>query len=505
MGPSQSKEWSDLLDKFGYTDQGMKEQIVTYTKESVAMDHGLRELLKGIEFLYVGSRIEGTALHGFSDIDTLQVLSEIQCVEIDPHQTPKHTLVCWFIQGDTPGHGFVRVDYNKHMFENAMFVRWKNEIYLSSRKIMEDKIKGITKAFENDKRHIVGMPRGPSTPILIRYNRVETWLGLGDLDMTMDNTLAIPFHCPTTLAIWRERPRQFDWPTNETIQKVVALPGFLVPVAHSGTERTDLQWRICFNLAETILVHSLNNTHKKLYLTLKLIRQCIFKDMCNYVTSFMLKNVVFWLAETTPIAEFVPEKLEERVHDALVMLRDSLIDGRLKFFMIPERCLFDGKIPTEQRKILVVLIDLVLDDQTDLLNGVNLKNIMTKLMKCYVLERQRFCQSALFTPDQLSIYIRDTFDSKMSGLSAMWDYLSNIIKVGIPCVYKYGFRFMWNCLSIEHEKIVEGCVTIDDYKRYACEHCQNSLSVHPNESGKRKREEKPGNVSGEGSKRIRVA
>ena len=54
-------------------------------------------------------------------------------------------------------------------------------------------------------------------------------------------------------------------------------------------------------------------------------------------------------------------------------------------------------------------------------------------------------------------------------------------------------------------KIVEGCVTIDDYKSYACEHCQNSLSVHPNESGKRKREEKPGNVSGEGSKRIRVA
>jgi len=50
----------------------------------------------------------------------------------------------------------------------------------------------------------------------------------------------------------------------------------------------------------------MNNTHTKLYLTLKLIR----KDMCNYVTSFMLKNVVFWLAVT--MTDFVPEKTRRK-------------------------------------------------------------------------------------------------------------------------------------------------------------------------------------------------
>ena len=56
----------------------------------------------------------------------------------------------------------------------------------------------------------------------------------GDSGITLDMTLAFQFHCSITFETWKERSRNFGWPMRETIQKVVARPGFEVPVAHSG-------------------------------------------------------------------------------------------------------------------------------------------------------------------------------------------------------------------------------------------------------------------------------
>ena len=80
---------------------------------------------------------------------------------------------------------------------------------------------------------------------------------------TCDMVQAISCHCPSILQTWANRLRH--WPPPEVVEKVVSMGAFVTPIGYKGSAFNHVEWRICFNTAETELVKNLNDTQVKIY------------------------------------------------------------------------------------------------------------------------------------------------------------------------------------------------------------------------------------------------
>ncbi|KAH3808871.1 hypothetical protein DPMN_137230 [Dreissena polymorpha] len=96
---------------------------------------------------------------------------------------------------------------------------------------------------------------------------------------------------PSILQRWAQRSRH--WPPPDVVQKVVSSESFLTPVGFKGSEYEHLEWRICFNIGETELVHNLNGTQAKVYVILKMVVKEVLKPNNKEITSYVLKNIIF--------------------------------------------------------------------------------------------------------------------------------------------------------------------------------------------------------------------
>ena len=97
--------------------------------------------------------------------------------------------------------------------------------------------------------------------------------------------------------------------TSTTPDNHTHMNGNLVPTGMDDSETEHLEWRYCFNEIESLIVGSLNDTQVKLYKLLNIINNDILKHHGYYVSSFILKNIVLWLAETYNQQLFRPETL----------------------------------------------------------------------------------------------------------------------------------------------------------------------------------------------------
>ncbi|KAH3699185.1 hypothetical protein DPMN_074139 [Dreissena polymorpha] len=101
---------------------------------------------------------------------------------------------------------------------------------------------------------------------------------------------AIRCNCLSILQKWASRARH--WPPPEIVDKVIAMGAFVTPIGFKCSEQNHVEWRICFNTAETELVNSLNETQVKIYVILKMIVNDVLKPQKKEVTSYILKNIV---------------------------------------------------------------------------------------------------------------------------------------------------------------------------------------------------------------------
>ncbi|KAH3874549.1 hypothetical protein DPMN_037795 [Dreissena polymorpha] len=53
------------------------------------------------------------------------------------------------------------------------------------------------------------------------------------------------------------------------VEKVSAMRDFVFPIGFNGSKYNHMEWRICFNTAETELVNNLNETQVKIIVMLK--------------------------------------------------------------------------------------------------------------------------------------------------------------------------------------------------------------------------------------------
>ncbi|KAH3734226.1 hypothetical protein DPMN_040665 [Dreissena polymorpha] len=170
---------------------------------------------------------------------------------------------------------------------------------------------------------------------------------------------AIPCKCPSILKQWAERSRH--WPQPDVVQKVVSFGAFVTPTGFKGSENKYFEWRICFNTSETELINNLHSTQAKLYVILKMIVKHILKPNNKEITSYVLKNIILWQAESNSPTMFQEINLFHWLNDALEALKTAISSTQLPYYMIPERNLMAacGLKEEQQRKWVADITDMI--------------------------------------------------------------------------------------------------------------------------------------------------
>lgn len=162
------------------------------------------------------------------------------------------------------------------------------------------------------------------------------------------------------LTEWVKRNRKYEWPSPELVAAVTAEDAQLVATGSKLSSDRDVEWRVCFVPGEMRLTHSLNDTQCKLYVLLKRVNKTMLVPINAEMSSYIMKNVVFWMSESYPSNAFVPRNLLKLLSSALVILRHALTANHLAYYMIPQRNLLIGRAsPQERERLISILADLI--------------------------------------------------------------------------------------------------------------------------------------------------
>ncbi|XP_045201535.2 uncharacterized protein LOC123555060 [Mercenaria mercenaria] len=167
--------------------------------------------------------------------------------------------------------------------------------------------------------------------------------------LSIDVVFAIPYEDRTLLKSWVERKRPNGWPSQELISEISKLPGHLVPVGRKGSQLKKYEWRICYTFAERQLMRSLNEVQLMLYQSIKVQRKSNFE--C--VSSYIIKNLILWLAEALPQYVFQEKYYFALEYAKLVVLLSRVKNDKLPSYMIPERNLIADKLTENEKQTIL--------------------------------------------------------------------------------------------------------------------------------------------------------
>ncbi|CAC5383881.1 unnamed protein product [Mytilus coruscus] len=203
----------------------------------------------------------------------------------------------------------------------------------------------------------------------------------GNTFTNYDFVLGFECFCPDLIEKWVRRSRHHGWPDPDLIKIISTLEGHVVPVANKGSNFPVTEWRICYTKAELLLMQSLTDSQTKLYVLLKLITKSLLHPLCSAMTSYIMKNVVLWMVETNPKETFSQNSLIDKLLEALLYLKQCLQSNILKSYMIAERNLLEGRIPENERKLLLKRVDEMINERENLLQHCTKIHLSLNKMK----------------------------------------------------------------------------------------------------------------------------
>ena len=481
-----STEINSILDEIGYSEEKIKEHVQHFTKVQRAKVLWHRKFQESYppqdrtDSVIVGSQVEGSMLYDSSDIDGLIILyipqvyeAVTECVRaeedslvIDTHLVPP---------------GYCMLKSNKPDTTNTM------KSYVSSHEFLTQ-IADLNSDVSDGGPflHVThSSVHGPSVPLT--FNRKNT--SFRRQNFSADQAFAIRCHYPSVLKVWKHRLRPYSWPTTEILDKVAAMPVFVVPISEKGSSFEDLQWRFCFNFGEIILTHSWNNIQMKIFILLKMISVQLLKPICDDITSFVMKNIVFWLAETKPMHEFNPSKVIDRLTDALTMLRDAIQAKKLCYYMIPERNLLAGKVNDIQQKELIDFLNHMItnhgqefvklhisgesvDKETQ--SMAKIKSKFVSMYVCNLEDRHESLFMIPFTTEELATKLEEGNYNHFGGHYSIlsWRLFVTAFRNIFQVYQRFGLKLFYDPHGINHESVIDTEMDVDDYSMWICDTCQ---------------------------------
>ncbi|XP_052788917.1 uncharacterized protein LOC128223670 isoform X1 [Mya arenaria] len=163
------------------------------------------------------------------------------------------------------------------------------------------------------------------------------------------------------LSEWTSRLRLHNWPSPELIQEISELPAYLVPVGCKNSKNKHMEWRVCF-IGEQKLTSSFTECQYKLYIIFKFLMKEELKSICDEMSSYIVKNIVFWFIESTQQELFSKENMIEHLLSCLQMLQQAIRDNHLPYYMIPGRNLLIERINQLQQQQLIAKLDALIQE-----------------------------------------------------------------------------------------------------------------------------------------------
>ena len=373
MKLSFSQEVSLALDLLGYKMEMIKwrrhcyNTISNFVLQWTAKAHGFN-----LKPYLIGSKVEGTTVLYQSDEDYMLVCDCFLCAKYLQEQALTSDKV-WIrlTESVDPGYVLLQRTWNKSsvcdpglkaFLERFMVQHSDDTEYISSEKLNKTILHTYNNLYEaavQDRSISDGLrnfikvkpaekqSEGSSYKLKIRNHR-----------FTFDFVLAFPCIHLEFMSKWAKRERKCGWPTADRISKIMRMCAHIVPKSSKNFRHHHVEFRICHTFGEIELVKSLSETQIKLYVLLKELFKSEFElKHPDIMTSYVLKNVVFWLCERTHIESFKFDLLLQRLVEALKYIHASVSDGGIiPNYFIPKRNLLDGQItPDNQSEITSLL------------------------------------------------------------------------------------------------------------------------------------------------------
>ncbi|XP_052801032.1 uncharacterized protein LOC128231845 [Mya arenaria] len=350
-GHALSNAIFQVMDHLGYSLEMVQKRRAMYREIDAAAnlnDESFRRIT-------AGSKAEGIARPYESDYDRLYEDKHVECFISESGITSSigSDVTVFEMSGEHcyPGHFKLKLTQEgpqmNHCIRKALVSTPDGNSFISSEM--------FTSAFKASKdscstyKEWSGHPKtGPSIPRSKGLNQEDR---------------VYSFRCISQKKIlesWMKRERK-HWPPPALCAQVFQEVAHLVPTGCKGTEHFDMEWRICF-MGELSLTCSLTEVQYKLYILLKMLKKTFLSPVCDGVSSFVMKNTVYWMCEEYPSEFFTPDNLLDAVIIALSKVKKALNDGNFPYFMIPERNLLFNKVTQEQRLQMCSILDTLIAD-----------------------------------------------------------------------------------------------------------------------------------------------
>ena len=381
-----SWEISTALSVLGYNPEMMKWRRVHYDMRSKIIGLWLNDPPRNfgpakMDIQLTGGKQDGSSIWSSGDEDLMVILDRYVCVDDTRHVNPlkedtEHVYFQLEEVQDQPGYVYLKkcpltkLDLENSVMDRLVSSSCNENGYLSSQKwnrtiyenfktcekqlkgIIETNIFGFDKAVRDSCEYPWFETENDEYPnIIIRFQG----FGMNSIDVLYGAFSCV--HTKGCLDAWAKRQRFHNWPSSSLIDKVLKMPVHIVPKGCKGSETRAIEFRLSYVLSEIALIKSLNDAQSKLYSLLKLlVKSTVDECFPDILTSYCLKNVVFWICEETPQHMFDNGSLLELLKLCLQFIRDSIKDEQLSMYLMPKRNLLEGKIQDGNKKELLALI-----------------------------------------------------------------------------------------------------------------------------------------------------
>ncbi|KAH3708741.1 uncharacterized protein LOC127857023 isoform X2 [Dreissena polymorpha] len=337
-----SAETSTLMNVLGYGPHIRQARIEAYK----ALDRYNTAGSRGTQtWITTGSKAEGLTSFLESDRDHLIVTESVICLEdgVDSSSVPVETTIF---------RSCSRISYSGHC--RLLLEKYGTTINRKVYNALCDD--GFGRGLLSSDLYVNQWLNFQQSEGTVQHERAGPSLSSTVHRIDLDVVQALHFYCPSILTRWAARHRY--WPSPDVVREVVSLGAFVSPVGVKGSDYEHVEWRMCFNTGENVLINNLNDTQVKLYVLLKMVKKDVLKPQKKEVTSFTVKNIVLWIAENNPHSLFHERSLFHWLHKGLHALRVAIDTKELPYYLIPGRNLMAAcALDHEQKRSWIATID----------------------------------------------------------------------------------------------------------------------------------------------------
>ena len=223
---------------------------------------------------------------------------------------------------------------------------------------------------------------------------------------------------------FNRKERMYDWPSPELIKEIQSKGCHIAPVGRECTthikapqdivfmlnpREVDLEWRLSFSVAETILGQSLPPTLRYVFVLLKILNKMYFPP--DVISTYHFKQLIYWKGESKPSSSWREEQCVLYLIEVLDRLMECAKKGFLPHYFLPS----SNALSDTDDKQLEEFVTIVENISTNIVDY--LQNALKRMQPLWMSHLYR--QNISFAPYSLMQQIKDPKNKPNVTVEAM--------------------------------------------------------------------------------------